>query len=277
LNEIECLQSCLDDYEAESLTHKCIEKCNPNKDFIFNDNCYKDGCPSGTKLITTENESIKKICICEDQYYINETNNYMICINYTQETELISTENQNDETTESSFTENQNTQMAEPSSLENKDVYSQSEELSSIIHFQSEDSSSLANSQSEEESSSILSKDSEYIQSTDIISDDLNIQYPEEYFLYPDNCLAVYRNECYIECPNGTCITPDDPNLVYCVSIKQNYYIFNGICFADFNEIINNLKNISEINQTISNHPLISISVYTKNTVNNLISNYKNL
>ena len=267
LNEIECLQSCLDDYEPESLTHKCIEKCNPNKDFNFNDNCYKDGCPSGTKLNTTENESTKKICICEDQYYINETNNYMVCINYTQVTELISTENQNEEknessftenmfiqNTESSFTENQNTQIVEPSSIENKDVYSQSEELSSI-----------------------LSKDSEYIQSTDIISDGLNIQYPEEYFLNPDNCLAVYRNECYIECPNGTCITPDDPNLVYCVSIKQNYYIFNGICFADFNEIINNLKNISEINQTISKYPLISISVYTKNTLNNLISNYKNL
>ena len=81
-NEIECLESCADYYEPEPLTHKCIEKCNPNKHYNFNGGCYKDNCPNGTKLNTTEEEiSGKKICICNDLYYINETNNFMICCN----------------------------------------------------------------------------------------------------------------------------------------------------------------------------------------------------
>ena len=70
-NEIQCLEKCEDGYEPEPLTHKCIEKCNPNKHFNFNDQCYINNCPNGTKLNETEMENDKKICICNDMYYIN--------------------------------------------------------------------------------------------------------------------------------------------------------------------------------------------------------------
>ena len=48
-----CLYSCSDDkYENKSdpITNKCLDKCDPSFDNLYNGKCYKNGCPSGTKL-----------------------------------------------------------------------------------------------------------------------------------------------------------------------------------------------------------------------------------
>ena len=63
------------------MIHKCVEKCIPDKHFTFNDKCYKEDCPPGTKLNSTEDGNGKKICVCESSYKINNTNNFMICLN----------------------------------------------------------------------------------------------------------------------------------------------------------------------------------------------------
>jgi len=44
------------------MIHKCVEKCIPDKHFTFNDKCYKEDCPPGTKLNSTEDGNGKKIC-----------------------------------------------------------------------------------------------------------------------------------------------------------------------------------------------------------------------
>jgi hypothetical protein len=231
LNEIECLNACGEGYEPESLTHKCIERCNPNKDFNFNDECYKNNCPPGTKLNSTEEENGKKICICENLYIIK--NNYMICLNdYMQSTMLENTESKN-------------------------------EDISTIM--ESSDGNDNIQSTKQERTESKNEDINIIIKSSDI----LKIVYPDDYYKDPEQCLSVYENKCYLRCPENTCLTIEDPNLVYCIPILSETYIFNDICFFDFKQIINNIKNISENIQTISVSPNISINVYTTKTANN--------
>ena len=106
---------------------------------------------------------------------------------------------------------------------------------------------------------------------------EIEIIYPEEYYKDPNNCIAVYKNECYSHCPEGTCLTPNDTNLVYCIPIEDGVIVFNDICFINLDEIILNLKKISENNHTISISPGISINVYTKKTANSYSSTNTNL
>ena len=244
LNTIECLDACGDGYEPEALTRKCVEKCNPNKHYNFNDKCYKDHCPPGTKLNSTEDENGKKICICEGSYKINNTNNFMICLNDNmQSTMLENTESKNEDI---------NTIMK--SSDENDNI------LSTI--------QGVTDSKNEDMNTIIKSSDGNGI---------LKIVYPDDYYKDPEHCLAVYENKCYLRCPEDTCLTIEDPNLVYCIPILSETYIFNDICFFDFKQIINNVKNISENIQTISVSPNISINVYTTKTANNFSLTHTNL
>ena len=78
-NELqECVNICdgeLYEIEPETITHKCIDKCNPLADFVFNNICYKYNCPIGTKL---KNDG-KRNCICENYYYINDENMMVCC------------------------------------------------------------------------------------------------------------------------------------------------------------------------------------------------------
>ena len=177
-----CLNICPDEIyenEPEELTHKCLEKCNPLIDYVFNGNCYKNNCPLGTKL---KNDGTRN-CICEESFYINEENNEMICCNE-----------------------------------ENRD---------DINCFE------------------------------DII-------YPLEYYENSDKCLAVYQGKCYEKCPEGTCLTQRDINLIYCIQ-KQGYMtVINNICFTNFNEIEKNIKNISDNDLYILPSPNIMIKAYTK-------------
>ena len=266
LNQIECLDTCGNDYEPEPLTHKCVEKCNPDKDFIFNGVCYKDDCPPGTKLNSTEDNNGKKICVYENtnnfmtylsdntQYIIpgiteskNEETNTLI-----QSTILETTKSKNEDT-------NTNIQSTIPESTNSKNTDTKTN-IQSIIPEITE---------SKNEDNNIIMK------STDL-KDILRIVYPDEYYKDPDNCLAVYENKCYIGCPEDTCLTIEDPNLIYCIPILSETYKFNDICFFEFKQIINNIKNISENIQTISVTPNISINVYTTKTVKNFSLTHPN-
>ena len=117
------------------------------------------------------------------------------------------------------------------------------------------------------------------------------IEYPPEYYENPDKCLAVYNNTCYSKCPERTCLTQRDPNLIYCVNLRTYMTVFNDICFLNFEEIEYNVKNISDNNLYIIPSPNIVIKAYTKdieinetnnnfsivylgNCENKLISNY---
>ena len=76
-HECKKLEDKPDNYEV--IDNKFIRICNNQTDYFFNNECYEDNCPEGTKLnilITT-----KKICICNNLYYINDSQ--LICINST--------------------------------------------------------------------------------------------------------------------------------------------------------------------------------------------------
>ena len=190
--EQECVNTCDEDLyeiEPESITHKCIEKCNPLTDYIFNSICYRKNCPEGTEL---KNDGTRN-CICKDYYYINEVNNMICC----------TSENINDENC---------------------------------------------------------------IQ---------NIVYPPEYYSNPDKCLAVYNNTCYSICPEGTCLTQKDINLVYCIKTQPYMTVFNNICFSNFESIELNVKNISDNNLYIIPSPKITIKAYsTEMKINEMTSNF---
>ena len=332
-NEIKCLEKCEDYYEPEPLTHKCIEKCNPNKHFNFNDQCYIDNCPNGTKLNLSEMENDKKICICNDLYYINKTNNFMICCNennmdlclkeiQTIETtifELPSTEPPSTETltnepppteppsteppstetltneppstetltNESPLTEPPSTEPQSTETLTNKPPSTEpstnkppTNEPPSTEPSTNEPPSTETPSteplSTEPPSTAPPSIDSSSTESKDHFNG-IEIIYPEEYYKEPNNCIKVYNNECYSHCPEGTCLTPNDINLVYCVPIETGVVVFNDICFTNLDEIISNLKNMSENNHTFSISPKISINIYTKKTTNSVLSEHSNL
>ena len=190
--EQECLPNCNENiYEKEPdpITHKCIEKCNPLSDYVFNEDCFKDKCPEGTKL---KNDGTRN-CICEQLYFIDEESGKMICCND-----------------------------------ENK-----------------EDINCLE-----------------------------NIVYPPEYYENPDKCLAVYNNTCYSKCPEGTCLTQKDINLVYCVEIKSYMTVINNICFINFENISSNIKYISDNDLYIFTSPKILIKGYTKSIDIDVNKNY---
>ena len=375
-NEIECLTTCGDEYEEENLTHKCVEKCNPIKHYSFNDECFKEECPNGTKLNSTENE--RKICVCEDLYYINETTNYMICCNQdnielclkiqttiitteplitlppttqpietispttqpfeaitptTQPIEIISPTTQLFEalppTTQPIIPPT--TQLFEPMPLTTQPIippstqpigtippttnalapisqftqtlktniyttfpqYTESQTIISSIKIQSTFPSTI-----ELEKTEFLKSDSyknelkiteslaqelfnssyiyEYEETdSNIISDknSINSDFPKNF----DDCKAIYDNKCYSICEEGTCYTQSDIDLNLCVPINSSIIVFNYICFVNFDEIINDLKNVSENNPIIKTHPNVTIHVYTTQTALNKSLIYTNL
>lgn len=75
INLIQCLETCEENYSPDLLTHRCIDKCDKTKHYIFNDICYISGCPEGTQL--DPNDSSSRVCKCEDSYYTE--NNIIIC------------------------------------------------------------------------------------------------------------------------------------------------------------------------------------------------------
>ena len=213
---------------------------------------------------------MKKICICENLYIIS--NNFMICLkDNIQSTMNENTESKNEDinTMMKSSDGNNNIQSAILESTESKN-----EDINTIM--KSSDgkdniqSTILESTESKNEDINTIMKSSDG-------NDILKIVYPDDYYKDPDSCLAVYENKCYLRCPEDTCLTLEDPNLVYCIPIISDAYVFNNICFFDFKQVINNVKNISENIQTISVSPNITINVYTSKTANNFSLTHTNL
>ena len=104
-------------------------------------------------------------------------------------------------------------------------------------------------------------------------NNNLEIIYPEEYYKNPDNCPNVYNNKCVSQCPEGTCITQEDPNLILCVPTTENMKVFNHICFINLEQITKNLKYLSDnkiINTTESG---IIIRVYSTKSKDDIENN----
>ena len=101
---------------------------------------------------------------------------------------------------------------------------------------------------------------------TTLLKENTEITYPDEYYQNKENCKAIYENKCYSECPDGTCLTQDDPSLLNCIPIDSNVKVFNNICFANFDEVVKNIKSMSENDEIISTESGIIIRGYSTNS-----------
>ena len=99
----ECFKTkndCLQKYENDKCTY--YEECDPSEDFIFNNICYKDGCPSHT-VIETENP---KNCICDENYEFDSSAGICISQPIEEEEETYNEEEENEEIYNEKIAEN---------------------------------------------------------------------------------------------------------------------------------------------------------------------------
>jgi len=78
------------------------------------------------------------------------------------------------------------------------------------------------------------------------------------------NCLVKYKNKCYMECPENTCIK-QDKYLDQCIDINDDTKVINKICFENFQNLANDIKEMSENNVIIKKGPSLTAYAYEIN------------
>ena len=99
-------------------------------------------------------------------------------------------------------------------------------------------------------------------------------EYPSEFYEDHNSCPFIYKGDCYQKCPDNTCLTQNRDDLTKCVDIKPNMKVFNGICFEGIEEII---KNIENVEPTISSSGIIINAYNSEGDINELIKTNPNL
>jgi len=76
------------------------------------------------------------------------------------------------------------------------------------------------------------------------------------------NCPVVYKNRCYSQCPEGTCLTQSDINLKTCVDIEPQMVVMKGICIDNISDTIRAIKDNKNVINSVSNLKDTYISGY---------------
>ena len=84
-----------------------------------------------------------------------------------------------------------------------------------------------------------------------------------------------YENNYYLECPENTCNSQRFWDLKICEEKASNMEVFNGICFDDYSEIIDNIDQMVENHKKIIFNEGIIISFYSYN--NDYVNNFDKL
>ena len=267
-------------------TKECLislDDCfNKGNNFFFNKNCYKNGCPNDTILLSEQNNEIQnyfknnllasnddlinKLCICDinNKNWSNQTSDNLLffqkCLNQCDEgfgpepitnqcLEIIPTT----VITTQFITTTISTTTPQPITTESITTISKiitTEPITTIPKIITTEPSSTKQ---------IIKENKE-----------LKIIYPDEYYSNIENCKAIYENKCYPYCPDGTCLTQQDPSLISCVQIDPKVKVFNNICFENFDELTKNIKSMSENDNIISSESGIIIHGYSTNNDNNV-------
>ena len=282
----------LNEYPYQNIdTKECyssLSRCN----FFFNKECYEFNCPTGKIPLADQNEAIKnyyknnlllednvinKICVCDTNQgvwsNITSSSNkqyFQECLGscpQDYEPEPITKQCLEKLVIPTTIIENPTTVIENPTTvIENPTTII--ENPTTII----ENPTTII-----ENPTTIIENPTTVIENptTEIIIDTteqtekrtFKIIYPEEYYINPDKCPAVYENKCYLSCPAGTCLTQQDPNLVFCITQEPNIRVFNNICFENLDLLTNNIKLLSDNNEIISDESGVTIRAYsTKNT-----------
>ena len=265
-------------------TNECyssLSQCN----YFFNKDCYESSCPAGKISLFTQNDTIKnyyknnlllennlinKICICDINEGVWSNITSSSNENYFQEClRNCPTDYEPEPITKQCIekVEIQTTIIKNPTTIIENPI-TIIETPTTIIE---KPTTIIENPTTNIENPTTVIK----VLATEKIVDTteetekrvFRIVYPDEYYINPDNCPAVYENKCFSSCPSGTCLTQQDPNLVYCIKQEPNVRVFNGICFENIDIITNNIKEMSDNKEIISNDAGVTIRAYsTKNT-----------
>ena len=73
----ECLNECPEYYDLDPTTRKCYYSCDPKKDYVFNNICYKNQCPEGTYL--QDPNSDIRTCVCKEKSEIDSDSGLTAC------------------------------------------------------------------------------------------------------------------------------------------------------------------------------------------------------
>ena len=93
------------------------------------------------------------------------------------------------------------------------------------------------------------------------------------------NCTVKYKDECFLSCPENTCITQINENLAICVDKLDETKIIGGICFDDFITILDNVEQVENNNNiVINNFPGVTINIYENGiNIDEIKDKYPNL
>ena len=102
----------------------------------------------------------------------------------------------------------------------------------------------------------------------------INKEYPPEFFNNYDSCPFIYKGDCYLKCPERTCLSQKEEELRKCINIRPDMKVFNGICFEEMEEIVKNIENMEPINNPSG---IVINGYYSKENLDELIKQYSNL
>ena len=216
---------------------ECLNSINDciNKNYkIFNNECYIN-CPINTHLINSN------FCFCSFNYF-NNTNNNSICFNQKQ---------------------NCKSQGHPIINIDNKQCLDSLDDciLNNYFIFNN-------NCYLECPKSTIINETNKnycickYSYEINEITNEIKCEnFPDEYYKNPEECLAIYKGKCYKKCPEGTCFLSTN-DIINCVDIKSDIKIINGICFEEYKEIIDIVKNMNENIEIIKTNCGANISIY---------------
>ena len=89
------------------------------------------------------------------------------------------------------------------------------------------------------------------------------------------NCPVRYKGQCFLECPDGTCITQINENLATCVDKLDETKILAGLCFDDFLRILDEIDSSSTSNKVMNTSPGITINIYITSVYSEVIKSNK--
>ena len=265
----ECVEQCPTSNFYYSFTYneilKDYEKNNLNSPkYLFNGICYEK-CP-----ISTVEDNIKNICKCEFAFSIND--NIITC--YDDNICITDNSYQNPDTKECFSSLDKC--LEKNKFFFNNDCYTEKCPTNKIsLYNQSEEVKNYF--------SNISSLDNNLIDKICICDIKkgvwMNINSSNETFYQeclskcPKNhlpesithhCIEQIssKNEISSYCPENKCISSDDKELKECIPIQPGVKVYNNICFKNLDEIINNIKEMSDNNELISLDNGIIINVY---------------
>ena len=222
------------------------------------------------------NRNREKRCNCENLYYINETNNHMFCCNEDNKYLCLEKIATTIITIASMTTYPRNTETTiifsppttiikitteTPSTKPLTTLFSIPEIYSTFPHS-SEIQIITQNSQ-------LLNTLPSNIELERLEPLNTELNNPSNKYEYEEKDSTTIYDE-------RTCITQED-NLAQCIPIDDSFRVFNYICFPNFDDIINNLKNISEKTPIINTYPNVTIHIYTTQNAKDKSLFYTNL